>query len=59
MHIRRSVKGHLLREAFQRFFVGLEPSAAGKFLDSWSTGAMRSRLDPMTRALGACDASAT
>ena len=45
----RSVKAHLLRESFQRFWEYASPSAAGKFLDSWTTGAMRSHLDPMKK----------
>ncbi len=45
----RSVKAHLFREAFQRFWEYTNPAAAGKFLDSWSTEAMRSRLDPMKK----------
>ena len=45
----RSVKAHLLREAFQRFWEYTNPTAAAKFLDSWSTEAMRSRLEPMKK----------
>ena len=45
----RSVKAHLLREAFQRFWEYTSPAAAGNFLDEWTTGAMRSRLDPMKK----------
>jgi len=40
---------HLLREAFQRFWEYTNPAAAGNFLDEWTTGAMRSRLDPMKK----------
>ena len=43
------MKAHLFREAFQRFWEYTNPAAAGKFLDSWSTEAIRSRLDPMKK----------
>jgi transposase len=45
----RSVKARLPREAFQRCWEYASPAAAGKFLDSWSTAAMRRRLDPMKK----------
>lgn len=43
----RSVRAHLLREDFQRFWEYLSPFWAGKFLDQWCTRTMRSKLEPM------------
>lgn len=45
----RSVRAYLLREDFQGFWDYVSPTWAGKFLDRWTTRAMRSRLDPMKR----------
>ena len=45
----KSVRAHLLREEFQRFWEYATPAWAGKFLDSWCTQAMRSRLAPMKK----------
>jgi transposase len=45
----KSVRAHLLREEFQRFWEFESPTWAGKFLSSWCTGAMRSQLKPMKR----------
>ena len=45
----RSVRAHLLREEFQRFWEYTSASWAGRFLDEWSTRTMRSRLEPMKR----------
>ena len=45
----QSVKAHLLREDFQRFWEYDSPTWAGKFLDEWCTRAMRTRLDPMKK----------
>ena len=45
----RSVRAHLLREDFQRFWEYVGPVWAGKFLDQWCTRTMRSRLDPMKK----------
>jgi transposase len=45
----KSVKAHLLREAFQRFWEYTRPAAAVKFLDSWIAEAMWSRLEPMKK----------
>jgi transposase len=45
----RSVRAHLLREDFQRFWEYVGPAWAGKFLDQWCTRTMRSRLDPMKK----------
>lgn len=44
-----SVKAHLMREDFQRFWEYRYPNAAGKFLDDWCTRAMRTRLAPMKK----------
>lgn len=45
----RSVRAYLLREEFQRFWEYASGTWAGKFLDEWTTRAMRSRLEPMQR----------
>jgi len=43
----RSVKAHLMREDFQRFWTYTRAAWAGKFLDQWCTRAMRSKIEPM------------
>jgi transposase len=43
----RSVRAHLLREEFQRFWEYASPGWAARFLDEWCTRTMRSRLKPM------------
>ena len=45
----QSVRAHLHREDFQRFWEYQSPAWAGKFLDEWCTRVMRSRLEPMKR----------
>ena len=45
----RSVRSHLLREEFQRFWEYVSAGWAGRFLDEWCTRTMRSRLEPMKR----------
>ena len=45
----RSVRSHLMREDFQRFWEYSSPAWAGKFLDAWSTRAMRSKIEPMKK----------
>lgn len=45
----RSVKAHLQREDFQRFWEYKSPVWAGKFLDEWCTRVLRSNLDPMKK----------
>ena len=45
----RSVRAHLLREDFQRFWAYVSPGWAGKFLDQWCTRTMRSQLEPMKK----------
>jgi transposase len=45
----RSVRAYLLREDFQRFWEYRGPTWAGKFLDEWTTRAMRSRLEPLKK----------
>lgn len=45
----RSVRAHLLREDFQRFWEYQRPNWAGRFLDQWCTRTMRSRLEPMKK----------
>jgi transposase len=45
----RSVRAHLLREDFQRFWEYKTVSWAGKFLDEWTERVMRSQLEPMKK----------
>jgi transposase len=45
----QSVKAHLLREDFQRFWEYKSAAWAGKFLDEWCTRVMRTRLKPMKK----------
>ncbi|HUG67391.1 MAG TPA: ISL3 family transposase [Pirellulaceae bacterium] len=45
----KSVRAHLLREDFQRFWEYVSPGWAEKFLDQWCTRTMRSKLEPMKR----------
>ena len=45
----RSVRSHLLREEFQRFWTYVSPGWAARFLDEWCQRTMRTRLEPMKR----------
>lgn len=45
----QSVRAHLQREDFQRFWDYRHPTWAGKFLDEWCCRVMRSRLTPMKK----------
>jgi len=45
----QSVRSHLLREDFQRFWEYTSPVWAGKFLEQWSTRTMRSKIEPMKK----------
>jgi transposase len=45
----KSVKGHLQREDFQRFWEYKSPAWAGKFLDEWCTRVLRSNVEPMKK----------
>jgi transposase len=45
----KSVRSHLMKEDFQRFWTYTYPAWAGKFLDEWCTRAMRSRIEPMQK----------
>jgi transposase len=45
----KSVRSHLMKEDFQRFWEYSHPSWAGKFLDQWCLRAMRSKLEPMKK----------
>lgn len=51
-HNLRSVRSHVMKEDFQRFWDYVYPACAGKFLDEWCTRAMRSKLDPMKKVAG-------
>jgi transposase len=45
----QSVRSHVMKEDFQRFWDYVYPAWAGKFLDEWCTRAMRSKIDPMKK----------
>lgn len=45
----KSIRSHLMKEDFQRFWEYSSPTWAGKFLDQWCTRAMRSKIDPMKK----------
>jgi transposase len=45
----KSVRSHLMKEDFQRFWEYWSPTWAGKFLDQWCTRAMRSKIEPMKK----------
>jgi transposase len=45
----QSVRSHLLREDFQRFWEYISPVWAGKFLGQWCTRTMRSKIEPMKK----------
>jgi transposase len=45
----KSVRAHLQREDFQRFWEYCSPAWAGKFLDEWCVRTLRSRLEPMQK----------
>jgi len=43
----KSVRSHLMKEDFQRFWDDTYTAWSGKFLDTWCTRAMRSKIEPM------------
>jgi transposase len=43
----RTVRAYMLVEGFQALWEYRSPTYAGRFLDAWCRGAMRSRLDPI------------
>jgi transposase len=45
----QSVRSHLLREDFQRFWEYSSPGWAVKFLDEWCVRTMRSKIEPMKK----------
>jgi hypothetical protein len=45
----KSVRSHLMKEDFQRFWDYGSPTWAGKFLDQWCSRAMRSKIEPMKK----------
>jgi transposase len=45
----KSVRSHVMKEDFQRFWEYARPSWAGRFLDEWCTRAMRSKIEPMKK----------
>ena len=48
----QSVRSHLSREEFQRFWDYTSPVWAGKFLDQWCVRTMRSKIEPMKDVVG-------
>ncbi len=48
-HKLRSVKGYLLREDFQRFWLYRSVAWAEKFLDAWTKRTMYTKLEPMKK----------
>jgi transposase len=48
----QSVRSHLLREDFQRFWEYRSPGWAVKFLDEWCIRTMRSKIEPMKKIVG-------
>jgi transposase len=45
----KSVRAYLLKEQFQQLWMYQSPAWAGKFLDTWCTQTMRSRIEPMKK----------
>ena len=45
----KSLRSHLMKEDFQRFWEYWSPGWAGRFLDQWCTRAMRSKIEPMKK----------
>jgi len=45
----RTVRAYLLKEDFQWFWGYVSPHFAGRFLDRWTTRALRSRIEPMRK----------
>ena len=45
----KSVRSHLMKEDFQRFWQYTSATWAGKFLDAWCTRTMRSKIEPMKK----------
>ena len=45
----RSIRSHLMKEDFQRFWEYSTAGWAGKFLDQWCTRAMKSKIEPMKK----------
>lgn len=45
-----SVRAYLMKEDFQQFWTYTYAGWAGKFLDSWCTRAMRSKIEPIKKA---------
>ena len=45
----RSIRSHLMKEDFQRFWEYSSAAWAGKFLDQWCSRAMKSKIEPMKK----------
>lgn len=48
-HNLRTVRSYLLKEGFQTFWEYVSPTWAGRFLQTWCTQVMRSRIEPMKK----------
>jgi len=45
----KSVRAYLLKEEFQFLWTYISPVWAGKFIDSWTTKVMRSKIEPLKK----------
>ena len=50
----KSVRAYLLKEDFQQLWTYQSTTWAGKFLDTWCTTALRSRIEPMKKIARMC-----
>ena len=50
----KSVRAYLLKEDFQQLWTYQSPTWAGKFLDTWCTTGLRSRIEPMKKIARMC-----
>ena len=45
----KSLRAYLLKEEFQLLWTYVSPAWAGKFIDSWTTKVMRSKIEPLKK----------
>jgi len=45
----KSIRAYFLKEQFQQLWKYVSPGWAGKFIDRWTTQAMRSKIEPMKK----------
>lgn len=48
----KTIRAYLLKEEFQFFWAYVSPTWAEKFMDTWCTKVMRSRIEPMKKIVG-------